>query len=115
MDAQEPQFRPSRRGIWMTVAIVTLLFLIVCGQAIRSEAIDDIAAALTTTPMVGPPAMEFKGMRFSGEHLLVVMYELKGFAGVSGARWHARPWGSVELVNDAGLEGAPPATSQSVE
>ncbi len=97
----EPQRTPpgfGRRNVAMAVVMVVLMVLLALGQWLTIQASQDVARALRGATRTGPVDLQYKGMGFSREHALVARYEIVGIADVTTARWHARPWGHVELA-----------------
>ena len=97
-DRPTPAIAFTRRNVWMSVLMVVLLLLLTVGQWLAIQAGQDVAAALGGTTRVGPVDIQYKGMSFSSGHVLVAHYEISGIAEVKTARWHAKPWGLVELA-----------------
>ena len=97
-DRPIPAIALNRRNVWMSVLMVVLILLLTVGQWVTIQAGQDVAGALAGTTRVGPVDIKYKGMSFSGDHVLVARYEITGIAEVTTARWHAKPWGHVELA-----------------
>ena len=88
----------GRRNVVTAVLMVVLMVLLAVGQWLTIQARQDVAGALTGRARTGPVDVQYEGMSFSGEHVLVARYEIYGVADVTTARWHAKPWGRVELA-----------------
>jgi hypothetical protein len=88
----------TRRNLAMTILMVVLMLLLAVGQWLTIQAGQDVGAALAGSTRTGPVDIQYKGMGFSRDHVLVARYEIYGIADVSTARWHAKPWGHVELA-----------------
>lgn len=86
------------RNVATAVLMVVLMVLLAIGQWVTIQAGQDVAGALTGTVRTGPVDIRYKGMGFSGDHLLVARYEIDGIADIKTARWHAKPWGYVVLA-----------------
>ena len=82
----------------MSIAMVVLLVLLALGQWLTIQAEQDVVHALIGSPRTGSVDIQYKGMAFSRNHILIARYDIVGIPDVSTARWHARPWAHVQLA-----------------